>query len=70
MLILHQSVDGFVNLAIYNALGERVSTLVQGVVKPGIYEVDFNAASLASGVYFYRLEAGNFVSIKKMMLLK
>ncbi len=63
-------VDGFVNLTIYNALGEKVTTLVQQIIKAGNYEVDFNASSFASGIYFYRMEAGNFVSVKKMMLIK
>jgi len=63
-------VDGFVNLTIYNTLGERVKTLVSQIVKAGNYEIDFNASNLASGIYFYRLEAGKFVSVKKMMLLK
>ncbi|MBZ0198852.1 MAG: T9SS type A sorting domain-containing protein [Ignavibacteriaceae bacterium] len=62
--------DGFVNLTIYNALGEKVTTLVQQIIKAGNYEVDFNASSFASGIYFYRMEAGNFVSVKKMMLIK
>jgi hypothetical protein len=43
---------------------------VKGNQKAGKYEVDFNAASLSSGVYFYKLTAGNFESIKKMTLLK
>lgn len=63
-------VDGFVNLTIYNALGEKVTTLVQQIIKAGNYEVDFNASNFASGIYFYRMEAGSFVSVKKMMLLK
>jgi photosystem II stability/assembly factor-like uncharacterized protein len=63
-------VDGFVTLSIYNALGEKVASLVNQQVSAGVYEVDFNASSFASGIYFYRLDAGNFVSIKKMMLLK
>ncbi len=62
--------DGAVNLSIYNSLGEKVTTIVNEVKKAGNYEINFNASSLASGVYFYRLEAGSFVSIKKMMLLK
>ena len=62
--------DGFVNLSIYNSLGQRVSTILNENKKAGNYNIDFNASSLASGVYFYRLEAGSFVSIKKMMLLK
>jgi len=59
-----------VNLSIYNVLGELVSTLVNEPMKPGYYEYDFNASSLASGVYLYRLQAGSFVETKKMILLK
>jgi hypothetical protein len=44
--------------------------LVNGQQKSGNYEVTFNASNLASGVYLYKLAAGNFVQIKKMMLLK
>lgn len=61
---------GMVNLSVYNALGEKVSTLVNNVREAGNYEVKFDASNLTSGIYFYRLEAGNFVSIKKMMLIK
>ncbi|MGE5314424.1 MAG: T9SS type A sorting domain-containing protein [Acidobacteriota bacterium] len=60
-----------VNLAIYNVLGQKVAVLVnQPLMEAGPHEAGFNAAKYASGVYFYRLEAGSFVSVKKMMLLK
>jgi photosystem II stability/assembly factor-like uncharacterized protein len=59
-----------VNLSIYNVLGELVSTLVNESMKPGNYELEFNGKDLASGVYIYRLEAGNFISNKKMILMK
>ena len=57
-------------LLIYDALGNEVATLVNEKKKPGNYEVNFNAASLASGVYFYQLQAGDFVSTKKLLLIK
>lgn len=63
-------VDGFVNLAIYNVLGQKVANLVSDNVKAGSYEVKFNAANLASGIYIYKIEAGNFNATKKMMLIK
>lgn len=63
-------VDGFVNLAIYNVLGEKVADLVNTNVKAGSYEVTFDATNFASGMYLYRMESGDFVSIKKMMILK
>ncbi|MBK7629300.1 MAG: T9SS type A sorting domain-containing protein [Ignavibacteriales bacterium] len=54
-----------VQLIVYNVLGKEVAMLVNEVKPAGIYEIDFNAASLASGVYFYKLQAGNFVETKK-----
>jgi hypothetical protein len=59
-----------VQLKVYDVLGREVTTLVNEEKKPGNYEVRFNASNFASGVYIYRLTAGNFVSVKKMMLLK
>jgi len=59
-----------VELTVYNILGQRVATLVNGQLNAGVHVVKFNAANYASGVYFYRLEAGEFVAHKKMMLLK
>jgi hypothetical protein len=59
-----------VSLTIYNVLGEKVATLYSGMQRAGTYEVNFNADRFASGVYFYRLEAGRFTSTRKMMLLK
>ncbi len=62
--------DGLVKLAIYNMLGEEVTTLVNKTQKAGRYEVNFNASNLASGVYIYRLDTPNFTSAKKLMLMK
>ncbi|MCC7092900.1 MAG: T9SS type A sorting domain-containing protein [Ignavibacteriaceae bacterium] len=64
------SEDGFVKLSVYNLLGEEVTTLVNTEQKSGRYEVNFDASKLASGVYMYRLESNNFLSIKKMILIK
>lgn len=61
---------GFVNLSIFNVLGEKVTDLINKEVEAGSYELNFNASNLSSGVYFYKLEAGSFISIKKMMLIK
>ena len=63
-------VEGLVNIAVYNILGEKVANLVNSVQKAGNYELTFNATNLASGMYIYRMESGNYVSIKKMMILK
>lgn len=61
---------GIVTLKIFDILGREVSTLVNEEKPAGIYEVNFNAASLASGVYFYQLKAGSFVQTMKMLLIK
>ncbi len=59
-----------VTLKIYDILGAEVATLVNGHKKAGRYSVKFNASNLASGIYFYRLNAGPFTAIKKMILIK
>ncbi|GBD91672.1 hypothetical protein BMS3Abin04_02404 [bacterium BMS3Abin04] len=59
-----------VTLKIYDALGNEVTTLVNGVKPAGSYNVKFDASNLASGLYIYRIQAGNFTQQKKMMLLK
>jgi hypothetical protein len=62
--------DGFVNVSIFNLLGEKVTTLVNSNMKAGSYELNFNASQLSSGVYFYSIEAGDFKAVRKMMLMK
>jgi len=57
-------------IKIYDILGAEVRTLLNEKKKPGVYEVDFNAANLPSGTYIYRIIAGKFVETKKMILLK
>ncbi len=59
-----------VKLFVYNITGQKVTTLVDRVQDAGFYEVNFNAANFASGIYFYSIQADNFVQIKKMILLK
>ncbi len=62
--------DGFVKLAVYNMLGEEVASIVNTTQKAGRYELNFNASQLSSGVYVYRIEAANFTSSKKLVLMK
>ena len=62
--------DGLITLEIYDILGRRITTLVNENRSAGSYEQVFNASSLASGVYVYKLQAGDFVTSKKMILLK
>jgi hypothetical protein len=59
-----------VKLVVYDLLGREVATLVNGMKQPGNYDVNFDASNLASGAYFYRIEAGDFTEVKKMVLLK
>ena len=59
-----------VKMTIYNLLGQKVATLADKYMEAGVYTINFEAAQLASGVYFYRLEAGKFISEKKMVLLR
>lgn len=62
--------DGLVKLKVYNLLGQEVTSLVNCVQKAGRYEAVFDATSIASGVYYYRIETTKFSSVKKMMVLK
>jgi hypothetical protein len=62
--------SGLVTLKVYDILGREVKTLVNQHKNSGSYEVNFNAGNFSSGVYFYRLQAGNFIQTKKMILLK
>jgi hypothetical protein len=57
-------------LSVYDILGREVATLVNEKLNPGTYEVEWNASNYPSGVYFYKLETGNFTETKRMMLIK
>lgn len=59
-----------VTLIVYDIAGKEVATLVNEKQSPGIYEVTFDRGSLPSGIFFYRLTAGNFIETKKMVLIK
>jgi len=60
----------FVQLKVYDVLGNEVATLVNEFISAGSYEINFNAFMFSSGVYFYKLQAGSFIETKKMILLK
>ena len=62
--------SGWQTLKIYDILGREVATLVNEYRSAGKYEVEFNASNLPNGVYFYRIQAGNFIDTKKMILLR
>jgi hypothetical protein len=62
--------DGFVKITVFDILGKEVGTLVNNVQTAGAYILEYNASSLTSGIYFYKLESGNFVDTKKMVLIK
>ncbi len=71
-IIRYQITDNstFVELKVFNVLGKEVKILVNGIQNSGIHEVNFNAANLVSGVYFYTLKAGSSSITKKMIYLK
>lgn len=62
--------DGFVSLVVYNSLGQAVKTLVNKEQSKGKYSISFNASNLPTGIYFYRIQASDYVSVKKMLLVK
>jgi hypothetical protein len=61
---------GFVSLKVYDVTGREVATLVNNVLEPSKYEVTWNGSQFASGVYFFRIVAGDFVKVQKMILTK
>ena len=62
--------DQNVSLKFYNSMGQEVATYVDGFLKAGVYNVDFDGSSLSSGIYFYTLKTSEFAETKKMMLVK
>ena len=59
-----------VTIKVFDLLGREVAILVNEEKQAAVYNVNFNGGGLASGVYFYRIETGNFVEVKKMILMK
>ena len=66
----NQPVNGYVTLKVYDVLGTEIASLVEEERAAGVYEIDFDGSRLGSGVYFYMLETGSFIQMKKMTLLK
>ncbi len=64
------SKSGFVSLRVFDVLGKEVKTLVNEIKPAGRYDITFDGSSLASGIYFYRLESGSFIQTKQMTLIK
>ncbi len=62
--------SSFVKIKVYNTIGQEIAELVNQELQIGNYEVTFDARNFPSGIYFYRIEAGNFVETKKMILMK
>jgi hypothetical protein len=62
--------QGLVTLKVFNLLGEEIATLINTEMTTGSYEADFRGTEISSGIYFYTLTADNFISTKKMILLK
>ncbi len=60
----------FVTISIFTVLGKEIATLVRGEQEAGVYSIQWNAAGLSSGIYFYTLRTGNFAATKKLLLLK
>jgi len=59
-----------VTLDVFNTLGQKVATLLDGAVNPGAHDIEFDGKDLTSGIYFYQLTADNFKQTKKMVLMK
>ncbi len=61
---------GNVKIVVFDVLGRQMQTLVNEVLQPGTYNTSFDASMLSSGVYFYRMEAGDFTDVKRFVVLK
>ena len=70
MITYQLAMSNWATLRVFDVLGREVATLVNEVKQPGTYTVQFDGRSLASGVYFYRLQAGSAIDAKKFVLVK
>jgi flagellar hook assembly protein FlgD len=62
--------ESFVSVKVYNILGQEIATIFEGHQNAGVHTFSFNGAELASGVYLYRVQAGNSVETRRMVLMK
>ncbi|MCE1165859.1 MAG: T9SS type A sorting domain-containing protein, partial [Bacteroidetes bacterium] len=62
--------DAYVSLKVFDILGREAASLIDGKMSRGYHEVSFDASGLAGGVYFYKLSAGNYSGVKRMVLSK
>ncbi|MBU1920725.1 T9SS type A sorting domain-containing protein, partial [bacterium] len=61
---------GMVKLTVFNPLGQTAATLVNGTMASGRHTIAFDGTNLTSGLYYYRMEAGDFTAVRKMILMK
>jgi len=61
---------GYTSLIVFDVLGREVANLISGELSPGTYSIPWDASGVASGMYFYRLQAGDFVETRRLLLLK
>jgi hypothetical protein len=59
-----------VDLSVYNLLGQRVARLINERQEAGYHQAEWDASGISSGVYFYKIQAGDFLAVKKMILLR
>jgi len=62
--------SSFAKLVVYDILGREVETILNEQLNAGTYEADWNAAQFSSGVYYYKLSAGDYTETKKMLMIK
>jgi hypothetical protein len=67
---LNVKVAVFTTIKVYNILGQLIAALINEYRLAGTYEIKFNGSNLLNGIYFYRMQAGSFVEVKKLMLIK
>jgi hypothetical protein len=60
----------YVKLSVFNQLGQEVATLAEGIIEEGLHKAEFDGNNLPPGIYFYRLQTGNFTETRKLILVK